>query len=98
MVSKVFWLKKLTNIHERIAQQLNLVLEGTVPEWMTYGRTVLCQKDPTKGTLVDKYQPITCLPLMWKLFTGIIADDIYHHLSTERLLPEEQKGCSTKQY
>ena len=88
-----FWLKKLTNIHKRIAQQFNLVLEGTVPEWMTYGRTVLCQKDPTKGTLVDNYRPITCLPLMGKLFTGIIADDIYHHLSRESLLPEEQKGC-----
>ena len=60
---------------------------------MTYGRTLLCQKDPTTGTLVDNYRPITCLSLMWKLFTGIIADDIYHHISAERLLPEEQKGC-----
>ena len=30
---------------------------------------------------------------MWKLFTGVIADQIYAHLDQEKLLPEEQKGC-----
>ena len=34
---------------------------------MTYGRTVLCQKDPGKGNAAENYRPITCLPLMWKL-------------------------------
>ena len=29
---------------------------------------------------------------MWKLLTGVIADQIYAHLD-QRLLPEEQKGC-----
>ena len=29
---------------------------------------------------------------MWKLFTGVIADQIYVHLDQEKLLPEEQKG------
>ena len=35
---------------------------------------------------------VTCLPLMWKLFTGVIADQIYAHWDQEKLLPEEQKG------
>ena len=30
---------------------------------------------------------------MWKLLTGVIADQIYAHLNRENLLPEEQKGC-----
>ena len=30
---------------------------------------------------------------MWKLLTGVIADQIYAHLNQEQLLPEEQKGC-----
>ena len=30
---------------------------------------------------------------MWKLFTGVIANQIYSHLDQEKLLPEEQKGC-----
>ena len=30
---------------------------------------------------------------MWKLLTGLIADQIYRHLDQPKLLPEEQKGC-----
>ena len=30
---------------------------------------------------------------MWKLLTGVIADQIYAHLGQEKLLPEEEKGC-----
>ena len=30
---------------------------------------------------------------MWKLLTGVTADQIYAHLDQEKLLPEEQKGC-----
>ena len=36
---------------------------------------------------------MTCLPLMWKLLTGVISDQIYEHLDQEKLLPEEQNGC-----
>ena len=46
-----------------------------------------------KGNVTSNYRPITCLPLMWKLLTGVIADQIYAHLDQEKLLPEEQKGC-----
>ena len=63
---------------------------------MTYGRTVSCQKDAAKGNAVDNFRPITCLPLMWKLLTGIIADDMYNFMERENLLPEEQKGCRRK--
>ena len=34
----------------------------------------------------------TNLPLMWKLLTGIVADEIYNHLEENDLLPDEQKG------
>ena len=30
---------------------------------------------------------------MWKLLTGVIADQIYAHFDQEKLLREEQKGC-----
>ena len=29
---------------------------------------------------------------MWKLLTGVIADQTYAHLDQDKLLPEEQKG------
>ena len=60
---------------------------------MVKGRTVLIQKDPAKGRSASNYRPIACLPLMWKLLTGIFADKIYDHLHTNSLLPNEQKGC-----
>ena len=60
---------------------------------MTHGRTVLCQKDTRKGNTADNYELITCLPLMWKLLTGVIAEEMYRCLEREKILPEEQKGC-----
>ena len=30
---------------------------------------------------------------MWKLLTGVTADQIYAHLDQEKLLQEQQKGC-----
>ncbi len=92
-----FWFKKFTSIHESLATALNsCVKKGIVPGWMTKGRTVLIQKDPAKGTVASNYRPIACLPLMWKLLTGIFAGKIYEHLETNGLLPEEQKGCRKK--
>ena len=59
--------------------------------WLTRERTSLLQTDKGKGNVASNYRPIT-LPLMWKLLTGVIADEIYVHLDQE-LLPEKQKGC-----
>ena len=64
-----------------------------MPSWLTRGRTSLLQKDKNKGNVASNYRSITCLPLMWKLLTGVIADQIYAPLDQEKLLPEEQKGC-----
>ena len=46
-----FWLKKLTSLHERIAEQLFLIVkrDASLPHWLTLGRTILCLKDPKKG-------------------------------------------------
>ena len=52
----------------------------------------MLQKDKTKANVASNYRPITCLSLMWKLLTSVIADQIYAHLDQEKLLLEEQKG------
>ena len=89
-----FWLKNFSSLHERVRLQLKECLDsGFVPSWLTRGRTSLLQKDKSKGNLASNYRPITCLPLMWKLLAGVIADQINAHLDHEKLLPEEQKGC-----
>ena len=59
-----------------------------------YGRTVLEVKDSTKGNVPSNYRPITCLPVMWKLLTGVIAETIYQHLDDNEVLTWEQTGCT----
>ena len=64
-----------------------------MPSCLTKGRTLLLQTHKSKGNVTSSYRPITCLPIMWKLLTGVIADQIYAHLDQVKLLPEEQKRC-----
>ena len=64
-----------------------------MPSWLSRGRTSLLQKDKNKDNVASNYKPVICLPLMWKLLTGVIADQIYAYLDQQKLLPEEQKGC-----
>ena len=47
-----YWLKNVKSLLPRIAVQLNNILERErpLPDWMTFRRTVLCQKKkPSKG-------------------------------------------------
>ena len=53
----------------------------------------MLQKDKSTGNVASNYRPITCLPLMWKLLSGAIADQIYVPLDQEKLLSEEQNRC-----
>ena len=63
---------------------------------MALGKTVYCQKDPSKGNFVDDYRPILCLPLMWKLMTRTIAESIYNFLNVSTKLPVKQKWYGKK--
>ena len=89
-----YWFKKLPELHPRLQLHLqDCVRQGNVPEWMVKGRTGLIQKDPTKGAQASNYRPIACLPIMWKLLTGIMGEKLYQHLDVNGLLADEQKGC-----
>ena len=72
-----YWINMFVSMLERTEFHLQSCLtRGEVPDWMTTGRTALLLKDKSKENKVSNYRPITCLPLMWKLFTGIIAHEI----------------------
>ena len=87
---QAFWLKNFSSLHERVRLQLKEYLDGGfVPSWVTRGRTSLLQKDKIKDNVASNYRPVTCLPLMWKLLTGVIPDQIYAHLDQEKFLPED---------
>ena len=89
-----FWIKNFSSLHGRVRSQIKECLGSDFEtSWLTKGRTVLLQKDKSKGNIASNFRPITCLPLMWKLFSGVIADQIYGDLDQQKLLPEEQKGC-----
>ena len=69
------------------------VAVGDVTTCMTKGKTTLIQKDPEKGNAVSNYCPITCLQLMWKLLTSLLAKIVYAHLYEKNVLTDEWKGC-----
>ena len=60
---------------------------------MTKGRTCLIPKNEKKGNEISHFRPIMCLPIIWKVFIGILAEQVYGHMKSEKLLPDEQKGC-----
>ena len=53
----------------------------------------MLRKDKSKGNVTSNYRLIIWLPLMWKLLTGVIEDQIYAYLDQGKMLLEEQKGC-----
>ena len=48
------------------------------------------QEDKEKVKAVSNYRPISCLPLVWKLLTGLFAE-IYGFFTANLQLPQEQK-------
>ena len=73
-----FWMKNLTGLHRKLTEYLDECLaQKDTLKWMTTGRTVLIQKDKRMGTAAGIYRPITCLPIVWKLLTAMISNDIY---------------------
>ena len=94
-----FWLNNFSSLHGTVRSQLKECLDsGFVLSLLTKGRTALLQKDKSKSNIASNYRPITCFPLMWKLLSGVIADQIYGHLDQQKLLPEEQKGCRKRSW
>ena len=90
-----FWLKKFSALHPallRIFQQL-LDSEVVPPPWFSLGATVLL---PKKGDLSkpQNWRPITCLPSMYKLFTSVVSELMWSHITANSLLAPEQVGCA----
>ena len=85
----------LKNTHPSMTDWLfNCVGEkANIPEYMTKEKTTLIQKDPQNGMIPSNYKLITCLPMMWKILTAQIREEIYYSLVCYGLFPEKQKEC-----
>ena len=72
----------MKKLHQRMALQLQGQSEIDDKE-------ANCSADQretkAKGNAVGYYRPITCLPIMWKVLTGIITEDVYQHLHQSSL-------------
>ena len=94
-----FWIKQFPALHKEYANALNRIMhnEEGPPEWLTEGVTYLLPK--TQETqLPNKYRPITCLPTIYKMLTGIITEKISHHFEVYNLISEEQAGGRKNTY
>ena len=87
-----YWIKNLSNLRNSIALQFDRCLqENNLPKWMVTGKILFCIKEILKENLVSNFRPITCLPLIWKFLTAILADEFYEHLEKTNSLPLKKK-------
>ena len=88
------WLKKFTSLHNRLAVQLDYILNSDTDRVDGLWVNSLVFKGSNKRKIsVNNYRPISCLPLMWKLLTGEIGENTYNFLEVNNLMPGEQKEC-----
>ena len=88
-----FWYKKMHPIHKYLTTEYIKLLGGEeFPPWLAKGCTYLIPKN--KETANPKnFRPITCLNIMYKIYTALMAGKTYKYLESAELLPIEQKGC-----
>jgi len=84
-----FLIKRFTATLSYLAHYFNQFMEDAekIPDFLVRGITYLLPKsqdceDPSK------YRPITCLCTIYKIYTACIAEKIYRHLETNKLLAE----------
>ena len=59
----------------------SLKILGRMPNWTSAG----------PGNISSNYRPIIFLPLMWKLLTGVIVDQIYREVVTRKTERMQEK-------
>ena len=50
-------------------------------------------KRPLKGTVPNDYRPLMCLPIMWKILTAWIREEIYVSLTNPQIVSRGTERC-----
>ena len=94
-----FWWKRFGSVHSYLCHIFDRFLqdEQSVPSWLPLGRTLLILKtnDPTNP---QNFRPITCLNIVYKIWTGCITSLMFDHCEANQLIHSAQKGCAKGQY
>lgn len=90
----MFWLKYFSTLHPIISTLFNEIVNApsNFPGFLAEGVTYLLPKEGNKSD-PKNYRPITCLSVLYKLFTSILHSKIYRHCHINNIIHPEQKGC-----
>ena len=69
---------------------------STIPSWFTKGRTTLLPKSQDT-TLPKNFRLITCLNVVYKLWTSCLTQVLMSHCVVNNVLHPAQKGCARGQ-
>ena len=82
-----FWIKQFTALKPVILSHFNSMLENgsLIPSQFPRGRTILIPK--ASDTIQPKnFHPITCLNVLYKLWTGCIGELVLRHFAVNSVL------------
>jgi len=93
-----FWIKKFPALYGALLHHYNVMLQnGTlIPEWFPRGRTLLIPKS-SDTSIPKNFRPITCLNILYKLWTACLTELLTGHFQVNSLLHPAQKGCARGQ-
>ena len=92
-----FWIKRFSALRSVLLSHFNILLTGApIPVWFPIGRTILIPK-ALDTTLPKNFRPITCLNVMYKLWTGCVTELLLNHCAANNILHPAQKGCARGQ-
>ena len=75
----VNWLYSVILKNNTLSHYLQSLEINEAPDWISTRRIVPIMKDGEKGNVASNFRPVACLPLMWKIFIGILRDELYGH-------------------
>ncbi|XP_045477912.1 uncharacterized protein LOC123683059 [Harmonia axyridis] len=89
-----YWWKYFNSTHRKLAElfQKALIDPTHIPPSCTLGTTHMIPKG-TRNEDASNYRPITCLPAIYKILTGILTQRIWKHVSKHNILATQQGVC-----